>query len=209
MEDLGTVQMAVMYLQTRIARIMENVYKVSEFLLPEELREIEYTLTDKNLWARRSEKKEDPTLGRIMYTAQLPQDILRAIENRVSTLLGRSVRNISLVFAEYEARHGQPNLPPHFDGDNNDVIVDYQYRSNTSWGLGVGTECFELEDNEALIFNPNQYPHWRPRKEFKDGEFVTMIFFRFPDSSIDYGHLNLNQADPIFDEAKAARDLLG
>jgi hypothetical protein len=188
---------------------MENVYKVTNFLLPEELEEIDRILTDENLWSLRSEKKEDPNLGRIMYTAQLSQNTLNSIQNRVSVLLNKTVKNISLVFAHYEAKHGQPNLPPHFDGDNNDVIVDYQYKSNTSWGLGVATECFEIQDNEALIFNPNQYPHWRPKKEFKDGEFVTMIFFRFPESGINYGHLTLSQSDPIFDEAKAARNLLG
>ena len=187
---------------------MENVYKVPNFLLPEELEKIDRILTDENLWPLRSEKKEDLHLGRVIYTIQLPGKIQENIRNRAETLLGTSLPAISFTFAHYEKKYGQPNLSPHFDGDNNEVIIDYQYKSNTSWPLGVDTEVFEMQDNDALIFNPNEYPHWRPHKVFNEGEFVTMIFFRFADRTgkIDYSHLNLLQDNPIFDKSKEVRD---
>ena len=191
---------------------MENVYKVPNFLLQEELEEIDRILTDENLWTLRSEKKEDPVLGRIIYTIQIPQHIKENIKKRVETLLEKQLPIMTVMFAHYEAKYGQPNLPPHFDGDNNEVIIDYQYKSNTSWSLGVATEVFEMQDNDALIFNPNQYPHWRPHKTFRDGEYTTMIFFRFPDPTghTNYSHLNLMQDDPFFDNiAKIRNDYSG
>ncbi len=190
---------------------MENVYKVPNFLLPEELEEINRILTDENLWPLRSEKKEDLGLGRVIYTIQLPGKMQENIRKRTEALLGTSLPAISFSFAHYGKKYGQPNLPPHFDGDTNSVIIDYQYKSNTSWSLGVDTEVFEMQDNDALIFNPNEYPHWRPHKVFNEGEFVTMIFFRFADRAgkIDYSHLNLLQDNPIFYEANKARDAYG
>jgi hypothetical protein len=188
---------------------MENVYKVPNFLLPEEIEEIDRILADENLWAIRSEKKKDPDLGRVVFTVS---NVIKKAEKALNkTIMNPEGTALSCTFAHYESSHGQPNLAPHFDGDNNSVIIDYQYKSNTSWPIGLDTEIFEMQDNEALIFNPNQYPHWRPHKNFQDGEFVTMIFFRFPDFSgaTDYSHLQLNQADPIFDKAKAFRDELG
>jgi hypothetical protein len=183
---------------------MKNVYEVSNFLLPDELEIIESLMKDKNL------EQEDGVLGRILYTIPLPHDIVIGMQERVETLVGRKLESRGGAFADYSNKYGQPNLPPHFDGDDNTLIIDYQYKSNTSWGLGVDTTVFEMEDNKAIIFNPNEYPHWRPRKVFKDGEFVTMMFFRFPDKdrSADYSHMVYSQDDEIFAAIHKVRDSL-
>jgi hypothetical protein len=182
--------------------MMENVYEVSDFLLPEELDMIEFAIKDKKL------QKEDEVLGRILYTVPVPNEMNDAIQQRVEDLVGRKLDAIGGVFAEYRSKYGQPNLPPHFDGDTNSLIVDYQYKGNTSWGLGVDTTVFEMEDNKAIIFNPNEYPHWRPHKTFEEGEFVVMIFFRFPDRSgkTDYSHKRQWPGDEIFADIRKIRD---
>jgi hypothetical protein len=183
---------------------MENVYEVSNFLLPEELEIIELTMKDREM------EKEDEALGRILYKLPLPDKMLEDIQQRAETLVGRKLDFIGHIFAEYSSKYGQPNLPPHFDGDTNSLIVDYQYKGNTSWGLGVDTTVFEMEDNKAIIFNPNEYPHWRPHKIFEEGEVLTMIFFRFPDriGKTDYSHMRMNQDDEIFADIRKIRDNL-
>lgn len=187
---------------------MDNVYKISDFLSEEDLATIEFIMSDEESWSLRTEKKEDPDLGRIMYALYLPNDLKARIKQKVEQVIGRALPGDNGMFVDYSSKYGQPNLPPHFDGDYNAVIVDYQYKSNTTWGLGVGTEVFELRDNEALIFNPNEYPHWRPHKTFQDGEFVTMAFFRFPEDGVDYSSKRYSQDHEIFDEARKVRDSL-
>jgi hypothetical protein len=110
----------------------------------------------------------------------------------------------------YSSEYGQPDLPPHFDGDDNDLIVDLQLDSNTDWSLGLDEHVYKMKDSCALAFNPNKYAHWRPHKEFKDGEYVTMLFFRFynPIRKSDYSHLKLSQDDPAFNDVRAYRDSL-
>ena len=181
---------------------MENVYEVSNFLLPEELDMIDRMMKDRKI------EQEDGVLGRILYTLPIPPEMREAIQQRVESLVGRKLDAIGEAFAEYSGKYGQPNLPPHFDGDTNSLIVDYQYKGNTSWGLGVDTTVFEMEDNKASIFNPNEYPHWRPHKIFQDEEVITMIFFRFPDRSgnTDYSHKRLSPSDETFADIRKIRD---
>jgi len=112
------------------------------------------------------------------------------------------------VYVEYSNKYGEPNLPPHFDHDSNDLIINFQMESNTSWDIGIGLEAYSLEDNSAAVFNGNEYIHWRPHKKFNDGEYVKMIFFRFSNQKnrSNYSYLDFSLDHPVFDEAKQARE---
>jgi hypothetical protein len=111
-------------------------------------------------------------------------------------------------FAEYNLKYGSPKLPTHFDGDWNDLIINYQLSSNTSWDIGVDLDVYDMKDNSALIFHPNKNVHWRPEKLFKDGEFIQMIFFRFYNlkNISDYSHLRYSTDDKIFEDVNIFRD---
>ena len=179
---------------------MDNVHKITDFLLPEELESIESKLEGSTA------KEQDAALGRVIYRVPLSGIVLEAIRDRASSATGKKLDRPEVIFAEYAIEHGQPNLPPHFDGDNNSLIINYQYKSNTSWDLGVNSTVYEMIDNTAIIFNPNEYPHWRPHKTFKEGEYITMAFFRFPSPDTDYSHMRYSQDDEIFMEARKTRD---
>jgi hypothetical protein len=111
---------------------------------------------------------------------------------------------------EYNKKYGKPNLPPHFDGDTNDLIINLQLSSNTTWEIGLNSKVYSIKDNCALVFNANKEIHWRTHKEFKDGEYVRMLFVRFynTENISDYSHLNLLQHDDIFKETIKFRDSL-
>jgi hypothetical protein len=179
---------------------MNNVYEILDFLTQEELAMLD------ELVSRQIEKAEDTNLGRVAYTISLTESLAKSIHQKVQDIVGHKIPSLSpVIFVDYAGQYGQPNLPPHFDGDNNSVIVDYQYGSNTSWGLGVNTTVYEMQDNKAVIFNPNEYPHWRPHKTFQDGEYITMAFFRFAGDK-NYSSMRFSQDHEIFDEARKARD---
>lgn len=145
-------------------------------------------------------------------STEISEEIVTKLTKLVNTLTDRTLtmRNYQLSVVTYSNRYGTPNLRPHFDRDNNELIIDYQLGSNTRWPLGVNTSVYDLEDNSALIFSPNTNVHWRPHKTFKDGEYVSMIFFRFFDekSPVDYSHLPGHPDDPEFDEVRKYRDSL-
>ncbi|MGA1047063.1 MAG: hypothetical protein ACO3UU_03580 [Minisyncoccia bacterium] len=148
----------------------------------------------------------DKNLGRSKASINLPPAEEIAIKINEIGIKNNLVFS-STTYVEYNNIFGQPNLPPHYDGDNSDLIVNFQLSSNTSWDLGLDLETYSLEDNSALIFNPNKYIHWRPIKKFESGEYIKMIFFRFCklENMSDYSNLRYSLDDPIFDEVHRIR----
>ena len=153
----------------------------------------------------------DTNLGRLQIDLKMPKAIEDKLTIICSSILGFSVRMTTVLCVEYNNKYGNPNLSPHFDHDRNNLVVDYQLESNTSWDLGIDLSTHSLEDNSALIFNGNEHIHWRPHKTFKDGEHIKMIFFRFSYArdNAKYIHPDYHPDDPIYDEVKRFRDSLG
>ena len=131
------------------------------------------------------------------------------ILHKVQEVTGKPYSYSGAACAEYTNKAGEPNLPPHFDGDSTDLILTYQIASNKQWGVGVDLNVYTIEDNDAVMFHPNENMHWRPHATFEDGEFVRVMFIRFalPQRS-DYSDKALDIYDPAFDEARAYRDSL-
>lgn len=156
------------------------------------------------------EFQTDSALGRVLIHRVFVGDKIknRVVEITHSASGQRLISSSWATLAIYSNKHGRPNLPPHFDGDDTDLIFSYQFESNTQWDVGVDLETFPLKDNSAIVFNPNRHIHWRPRKKFEDGEYVAMIFFRLlnPIERSDYSSMALDSNDPIFDEVNAFRD---
>ena len=109
---------------------------------------------------------------------------------------------------EYSPLYGKPNLPPHLDGSSDDLIINIQLASNTVWDIGLNLQRYTLNDNSALVFNPNKEIHWRTHKQFKEGDYVRMLFVRFCNSEnmSDYSYLRKEQNGPMFKDAIDFRD---
>lgn len=132
---------------------------------------------------------------------QLPRDIeLRIIELAQTQSGINSLKIEEYQFARYKNTKEQgkdlkPNLFPHIDMfPEPRLTFDYQIGGNSSWPLVVMEKEFELENNSALTFSGTHQPHWRVHKDFKDGEYIDMIFF----------HLKEIDAQPISDFEREA-----
>lgn len=136
------------------------------------------------------------------------------IRNKLTEIVNSQLRNrletsYSPLCVIYSREYGEPNLPTHFDRDDTDIIIAYQLESSAiTWELGLDANTYQLQDNEALMFNPNLYVHWRPKLQFGPDDFVKMLFFRFrsPDGPSDYGHPDYKVDDKIFKEINDLRD---
>lgn len=150
----------------------------------------------------KAEMKEDTLLGRkISKNIDMPETIKNKVSKIVTDMFDKDLSLSSINYVEYSIRYGTPNLPPHFDGDFNDLIFNFQLSSNTKWDLGLNLELYSLENNSALLFNPNEIIHWRPYKEFADYESISLIFFRFcKNIKQDYSYKQYGVDHPIFNE---------
>jgi hypothetical protein len=156
----------------------------------------------------------DNNLGRIRIgdiKISFTEDMKDRVNEIVKQAIGLPLILDHALYVEYNKKYGCPNLPPHFDGDKNDLIINFQLSANTSWDLGLNTNLYKIEDNSAIVFNGNTEIHWRPHKEFKDGEYVKMIFMRFfnPVNTSDYSYLSNNPSDEIFKSVREIRDRPG
>jgi len=146
--------------------------------------------------------------GRTHSGGYLPEEVRDAIMTIVAPLSDKPLEmKEGAQVVTYSNEYGAPNLPPHFDGDDTEFLFNYQLESNVTWPLGLNKEAIALEDNDVVILRPNQDIHWRPKQEFKDGEYVTMIFVRFYyEGEVDpdkYAHMRKSLNDPIFDDVYA------
>jgi hypothetical protein len=182
-----------------------SVYTFNDIFLEEDLAIL------KDIFKNTTNIELDPVLGRkIVYIDDIPEQLLLKVTSIASTISDEPLSSPHVLSVEYNRQYGEPNLPVHFDGDTCDLILNFQLSSNISWDLGVNCETYPLKDNSAVIFNPNLNSHWRPKKEFKDGDYVAMIFFRFEkiNNKTDYSYLALKQDNPIFKEANDFRNSL-
>jgi hypothetical protein len=153
-----------------------------------------------------------------MWHITLPQHLIEKF-----TKYAEEVAGVPLVLKEYNLSRYQktisdckkflfnPMLYPHTDDAFNQdrVTLDYQIRSNISWDLVVDNweseKSYTLEDNEILTFSGTHQIHWRPKREFKDDEFLEAVFLHFaPLDAKDFTEEHLNKLkekkDVLFDK---------
>lgn len=150
-------------------------------------------------------------LGRLQFGGlQLSDSIINKVKNIAKNVSNKNLSLSHAIVVEYSGKYGTPNLPVHYDHDTHDLIINFQLSSNTFWGIGVDLQVYGLEDNSAIVFNGNEYTHWRPHKTFKKEESVTMIFFRFMDEKnpSDYSHLDYIIGHEVFEKINSFRDSL-
>lgn len=150
------------------------------------------------------------SLGRLQSSFQTPYELNKKLLNTAKNISLKELSISAMTYVEYNKNYGTPNLPPHLDGDSSDVIINYQISSNTSWDIGFDTKIYKIEDNSALVFNPNKNIHWRPHKTFNEDEYVKMIFFRLcsKESITDNSHLRYSLDNDIYKKANELRDSL-
>lgn len=143
-------------------------------------------------------------IGDIAY--ELPKDIVNKLTDLANSISDQPLIMSHAMYVEYSGKHGVPDLPPHFDRDTNNLIINMQLASNTRWDLGINVETYTLEDNSALIFNGNTNIHWRVHKKFTEDEYVKMLFIRFhdPKNRPDY---SLESNDQDYEAFKGAIEL--
>jgi hypothetical protein len=154
-------------------------------------------------------------LGQQVFDFRMPDSVMHKILKVCKELSG--IEDLILEayqFARYEkfvrpdGVVSIPKLAPHHDTfDQPRFTFDYQLGSNISWPIFVEGKEAILEDNDALTFSGTHQVHWRPEREWTEGEYVDMIFC----------HLHSPSSEPItkehnelmFARGKEYRDKVG
>jgi len=131
-----------------------------------------------------------PELSYNSWHIQLPENIIDKLTKYAESVAGEPLVLAEYNFSKYEKtvkgdKIFNPLLFPHTDEAFNAdrVTLDYQIRSNIDWEITVDnweTETtYTLKDNEILTFSGTHQVHWRPKRNFVEGEFLEAIFLHF------------------------------
>lgn len=130
-------------------------------------------------------------LGYYVWHLTMPEDIIQKFTKVAEEVCGEELVLEEYNVSRYQLRskddgtESHPLLFPHTDEAFNEerFTLDYQLESNISWPIIVrsGGEAKELnlEDNDAGTFSGTHQVHWRPKRIFSDGEFLTLVFMHF------------------------------
>jgi hypothetical protein len=178
-----------------------NTKLIKDLLSEEEVSSILKSIQDE-LDSRPAIKEDQPTstvhpndailywkdFGRIdIRYPKISEDIINKVSDIVKSEVDETFTDLKfqfVIYAEYSTKSGgNPMLNPHWDvSDTSTIILDYQLDSNVLWPIKVESKEFNLENNNAILFDSVENIHSRPQKNFLDGEFVKMLFFRFSSS---------------------------
>ena len=107
----------------------------------------------------------------------LEKQVLLVVEKH----FGNNLYLSGITYSEYNDRYGIPNLPRHKDPNYPDgaLTFDYLLDSNIYWPVCVEDGCYNLSNNDAIIFDPRNSWHERPEKIFENEDYVKIVFFYF------------------------------
>lgn len=153
-------------------KIVDQVFSEEDILAIYE--HVENTPEDK--------KSYQENFAHTAYFSWLPDQVVEKIVKIANDNFDKKLVLKELSFARYENSRGlNPLLFPHYDETFKEqrITFDIQVKSSMPWAIVVEDKPYTLSDNQALFFSGTHQVHWREKVEFKDGDFVDMIFCHF------------------------------
>ena len=168
--------------------------KSYEYIKNEQLKDLNLKET-----YNRFAPKEIAAMSRMLLEFEFPNYFIEKLDSVAKPLYKGDIKLTHWNYIEYNLKYNQntgvnPNLPPHIDADENLITINCQLNANTEWDIVIDGVRYPLKNNQAIIFSAVNQVHWRPKKIFKEGEFVEILSIDYcPSNSYRY----TNQINPI------------
>lgn len=122
-------------------------------------------------------------MSREMLEFEAPKDVEQTIDGVLKPLYDGEVKLAHYQYIDYDLRHGEgkyaPSLPPHIDNSEDIITFNYMLDGNIDWDLFVDGQRYTLRKGQAIVFSALNQPHFRPKRKWKQGEFVKILSFDY------------------------------
>jgi hypothetical protein len=123
-------------------------------------------------------------MSRLLIEFNCPPEIEAVMDSYAKPLHKDPIRLTHYNYIDYNVKYGDgkhaPALPPHLDADENLVTFNYCLDQNIEdWEVWVEDKPYNLKKGDALIFSAVNQVHWRPKRKWKEGEFVEIVSFDY------------------------------
>jgi len=122
-------------------------------------------------------------MSREMVEFDAPSDIEQTMDKHVKHLYPEEIKLCHYSYIDYDLRHGEgryaPSLPPHIDNTETIVTFNYMLDGNIDWDIYIDNKPYSLKTGDAILFSAINQVHWRPKRSWKEGEFVKILTFDY------------------------------
>lgn len=122
-------------------------------------------------------------LSRQIIDFKLPPNIEKTIDALIKPMHKQEVRLAHYNYLDYNLKYGNnqfvPALQPHLDASNALLTFNYMLDGNIDWEVCVDDTCYKLRPGDAIVFSAVNQVHWRPKRKWKEGEFVEIMTLNY------------------------------
>lgn len=122
-------------------------------------------------------------MGRELIEFKAPEDIEKTMDDIIKPLYDGELRLAHYQYIDYNLVHGggkyAPALPVHIDSSEDIMTFNYMLDGNIDWELYIDNKPYQLRKGQAVVFSALNQPHFRPKRHWKEGEFVKIVSFDY------------------------------
>lgn len=122
-------------------------------------------------------------MSRMIIEFDCPESIERVMDSYCKPIHKDEVKLAHYSYIDYNLKYGdgrfEPALPPHIDSNENLVTFNYQLDGNIDWQIYIDNKPYDLKTGDAIIFTAVNQVHWRPKREWKEGDFLEIVTFDY------------------------------
>ena len=122
-------------------------------------------------------------MSREMVEFDAPKDVETTMDLHVMGIHSEEIRLCHYSYIDYNREHGDgryaPCLPPHIDNTETLVTFNYMLDGNIDWDIYIDDQPYSLKVGDAIMFSAVNQTHFRPKREWKEGEFVKILTFDY------------------------------
>jgi hypothetical protein len=125
-------------------------------------------------------------MSRMVLEFECPEELEQVMNRHVFPVYKEEIKLGHYSYLDYDMKYGEgkyfPCLPPHIDAANTLVTFNYCLDTNIDWDIYVDNKPYSLKAGDALIFSAVNQVHWRPKREWKEGDFCQIVSFDYSPS---------------------------
>lgn len=122
-------------------------------------------------------------MSRMIIEFNCPDSIETIMDSYCKPIHKDEIKLAHYSYIDYNLKYGdgryEPSLPPHIDSNENLVTFNYQLDGNIDWEIYIDNQPYDLKTGDAIIFSAVNQVHWRPRREWKEGDFLEIVTFDY------------------------------
>ena len=150
----------------------------------------------------RYDPKKIVHMSRLLIEFDCPPEVEAVMDSYAKPVHKGEIALCHYNYIEYDMKYGEgqyaPALPPHLDADENLVTFNYMIGGNIDdWTLWIDDKEYDLKLDDAIVFSAVNQVHWRPKRKFKQGEYLEILSADYCPTTNYRFTGKLNPIDPL------------